>query len=99
MIEGHRAIRLAQRAAQFELRVVGKKCARNDNRMVTAFALNNHSRCGAHHCAGRLPKDVPALRRYLGHIHADVHLREQDEVLRIVDVCARLRVLETGCTG
>ena len=79
MIEGYRTVRLAQRAAQFELRAVGKKCARNNNRMVSAFALNGHPRCGAHHCGGRLPKDVPAPGRDLSHIDAGVHLREQDE--------------------
>jgi hypothetical protein len=86
MLEGHRAVRLAQRAAQFELRVVGKQCARNDNRMVSAFALNDHPRCGAHHCGGRLPEDVPAPRRDLRHIYADVHLGEQDEVFRVVSI-------------
>ena len=79
MVERHRPRRLGQRAAEFELRIVGQQRAGQHRRRRRALALHHHARGGAHHVVRRLVQDAPAGGGDLRHVALRVHLREQHQ--------------------
>src|SRR2546425_8033970 len=80
MVERHLPRRLAQGAAEFELRIIGKKRAGHHRRMRAALALDHHARGGTHRSARGCAEQLPIRGADLRGVGMRIHLREQQQI-------------------